>query len=141
MPVTPSYPGVYIEELSSGTRTVVGVPSSIAAFVGYTPRGRDNRAVRVQSFADYERAFGGLDTRSEVGYAVEQFFLNCGTEAYVVRVPKSDAVAGVVRLQDGTGAGAKPALQVTANSRGAWANDVVVEVDHGVPAATRGRSP
>jgi phage tail sheath protein FI len=134
MPVTPSYPGVYIEELSSGTRTVVGVPSSIAAFVGYTPRGRDNRAVRVQSFADYERAFGGLDTRSEVGYAVEQFFLNSGTEAYVVRVPKSDAVAGVVRLQDGTGAGAKPALQVTANSRGAWANDVVVEVDHGVPA-------
>lgn len=133
MPITPSYPGVYIEELSSGTRTVVGVPSSIAAFVGYTPRGRDNRAVRVQSSADYERAFGGLDVRSEVGYAVQQFFLNGGSEAFVVRVPMSDAVTAEVRLQDGTAAGAKVALRVVADSRGAWANDVVVDIDHAVP--------
>ena len=51
MPITPTYPGVYIEEVSSGVRTITGVATSIAAFVGYTARGLDNRATRIFSFA------------------------------------------------------------------------------------------
>ena len=39
MPVTPTYPGVYIEELPSSVHTIVGVPTSVAAFVGYAARG------------------------------------------------------------------------------------------------------
>ena len=61
MPVTPTYPGVYIEEIPSGVRTISGVSTSITAFVGYTSRGLDNRATRIFSFADFEREFGGLD--------------------------------------------------------------------------------
>ena len=34
MPVTVNYPGVYIEELPSSVRTIVGVPTSVTAFVG-----------------------------------------------------------------------------------------------------------
>lgn len=59
MPVQPTYPGVYIEELPSGVRTITGVATSITAFVGYTARGLDHRASRILSFADFERAFGG----------------------------------------------------------------------------------
>ena len=130
MPIAPTYPGVYIEELPSAVRTIVAVPSSIAAFVGYTARGLDQRPTRIQSFADFERGFGGLDRDSELSYAVQQFFLNGGGDAYVVRVPKSNSVAAKITLKDGDAAGAQPSLEVTALSRGAWANLVALDVDH-----------
>lgn len=134
MAVQVSYPGVYIEELPSGVRPISGVPTAIAAFIGYTSRGRDNHATRIDSFGDFERAFGGLAADSLLSYSVRHFYDNGGGAAYVVRVPKSDSVAAAVELldaADGTGA---TALTVTALSRGAWANDVVVDVDHAVPA-------
>ena len=53
MPVTPTYPGVYIEEVPSGVRTITGVATSITAFVGRTLRGPINKPVRLQSFGDY----------------------------------------------------------------------------------------
>ena len=60
MPVAPTYPGVYIEEIPSGVRTITGVATSITAFIGRTLRGPVNDPVRVQSFAEFERRFGGL---------------------------------------------------------------------------------
>jgi Bacteriophage tail sheath protein len=133
MPIAPTYPGVYIEELPSGVRTIAGVATSITAFVGYTGRGLDHRPTRLLSFADYERAFGGLASDSLVGYAVAQYFNNGGRQAWVVRVPKPDGVAASVQLRDGTGGAAAVALELTALSRGGWANDVLVDVDHDVP--------
>lgn len=59
MPTTPTYPGVYIEEIPSGVRTIVGVATSIAAFVDFFPRGLLDEAVHLFSFADFEREFGG----------------------------------------------------------------------------------
>jgi len=40
MPITPTYPGVYIEEIPSGVRTIIGVATSITAFVGAAHAGR-----------------------------------------------------------------------------------------------------
>lgn len=136
MPTSPTYPGVYIEEIPSGVRTITGVATSITAFVGYTSRGLDNRATHLFSFADFERSFGGLASDSELSYAVQHFFANGGTEAYVVRVPKFDSVAAGITLLDGVGGGAKQALKVTALSKGDWANNVIIDVDYnGLPAA------
>ncbi len=137
MPVSPTYPGVYIEELQSGVRPVIGVATSITAFVGYAPLGPENRAVRLANFGDYERRFGGIDRESEMSFAVQQFFRNGGSDALVVRVPKSDAVAATINLMDGIGPPApKVALVLKASSTGAWGNNIVVDVDlDGVPAA------
>lgn len=60
MPSTLTYPGVYIEEIPSGVRTITGVATSITAFVGRALRGPVNEAVVINSFGDYERVFGGL---------------------------------------------------------------------------------
>ena len=87
MPTPLTYPGVYIEELPSGVRTITGVATSITAFIGSAPRGPTDEPVRVQSFAEFERAFGGLWAESTLGYAVAQFFLNGGGDALIVRVP------------------------------------------------------
>ena len=73
-------------------------PTSIAVFVGYThPYKTLEFGIPVQlfSFADYERHFGGLYTSGvfdhTVAHSVNQFFLNGGTNAYVVGL-KSEAV-------------------------------------------------
>ncbi|HYP27201.1 MAG TPA: phage tail sheath family protein, partial [Blastocatellia bacterium] len=86
MPVTPTYPGVYIEEIPSGVRTITGVATSITAFVGRAVRGPVNEPVTVTSFGDYERAFGGLSLDSTMSYAVRDFFLNGGAQAIIVRL-------------------------------------------------------
>src|ERR1051326_2261835 len=91
MPAALSYPGVYIEEIPSGVRTITGVATSIGAFVDFFAQGPMNEATRILSFADFERQFGGLDNRSEASYAIQQFFLNGGSEAYVVRTTSTTA--------------------------------------------------
>jgi phage tail sheath protein FI len=93
-----TYPGVYIQELSSGVHTITGVATSIAAFVGWAPQGPTTEAVLVQSFSDYQRQFGGLDARSYLGYAVNQFFANGGQQAYIVRLAWTDAAVAKVTV-------------------------------------------
>jgi phage tail sheath protein FI len=131
MPVTVSYPGVYIEEIPSGVRTIVGVATSIGAFVDFFARGPMNEAVRILSFADFERQFGGLDTRSEASYAIQQFFLNGGSEAYVVRTTSATganaAAAAAIGLADSVGGSA--VLTATAKSAGVWGNGIRLEAD------------
>ena len=41
MPVRPTYPGVYVEEIPSGVRPVASVATSTAAFVGAFRKGLD----------------------------------------------------------------------------------------------------
>ncbi|MFZ4506487.1 MAG: phage tail sheath family protein [Fimbriimonas sp.] len=86
MPITPTYPGVYIEEISSGVRPITGVATSITAFVGRALRGPVNEAVTINSFGDFERTFGGLWTESTLGYSVRDFFNNGGGQAIIVRL-------------------------------------------------------
>jgi len=79
--------------VSSGVRTVTGVATSITAFVGRTLRGPVNDPVRVQSFGEFERRFGGLWRDSTLSYSLQQFFQNGGTDALVVRVHNGAAAA------------------------------------------------
>jgi phage tail sheath protein FI len=126
MPVTLSYPGVYVEEIPSGVRSITGVATSITAFVGYTTSGPVNQPVEIFNFGDFQRNFGGLQLGSELGYAVQQFFQNGGSDAFVVRVAAGAAQA---TLSLG-GIGGHTVLSVAAASVGAWGNSVLVEVDY-----------
>ena len=114
MPVQVSYPGVYIEEVPSSVRTIAGVSTSIGAFVGWARKGPTSRAVRCLSFSDFERAFGGLDGASYLGYAVSHFFANGGSQCYVVRLAGADAALAEATI-DG--------LKVQATGPGLWAED------------------
>ncbi len=114
MPQQLTYPGVYIEEIPSGVRTITGVATSIAAFVGWAKKGPTDKAQRILSWQDYERQFGGLDIRSPLGYAVYSFFANGGRDAYVIRLVDDTAVAAHQAI-DGK-------LTLTAMSPGEWGN-------------------
>ncbi|MFF2545552.1 phage tail sheath family protein [Kitasatospora sp. NPDC058063] len=134
MPTTPTYPGVYIEELPSGVRTITAVSTSVTAFVGATRRGPLNQPVTITSFADFERRFGGLASQSPVSYAVQQFFLNGGSVGVVVRVAAAGtgAAAGVT-LNSTQSSTATPALEVTAVEPGLWGGGLRVAVDYRTP--------
>ncbi len=125
MPTTPTYPGVYIEEIPSGVRTITGVSTSITAFVGYAPSGPLDVAVRVLSQGDYDRIFGGLHRDSAMSYAVQHFFANGGTNALIVRTATGAAPASVV-LENAAG----PVLTVRAADAGGWGNNVAIEIDY-----------
>jgi phage tail sheath protein FI len=118
MPVSPTYPGIYIEEMPSSTHTITAAPTNIAVFVGYShpfktqhlvfnPDTRKvdklesqfGEAVQLFSFTDYQRNFGGFFSNplfspdptqpinnyfGDLALAVYQFFLNGGTQCYVV---------------------------------------------------------
>jgi uncharacterized protein len=132
MSSTYTYPGVYIQEVPSPVHSIAGVATSIAAFVGYTARGIDNRAQAIFSFADYQRLYGGLASNSEVSYGVQQFYLNGGGQAYVVRTPMHYNSGATVYATAGFGPGAKagPGLVFSALSSGQWANgQILLDVD------------
>ncbi|GAA2166628.1 hypothetical protein FHX52_3996 [Humibacillus xanthopallidus] len=121
MTITPTYPGVYITEVPSGSRTVTGVATAITAFIGTAPRGPVDDPVPISSFSEFERRFGGLSRASGMGYAVRDFYLNGGGPALVVRVAHTDAATA--RLAVG-------GLQLEATGPGAWADVLQVEVTH-----------
>jgi hypothetical protein len=86
MPVPLNSPGVYIEEVPSGVRTITGVATSITAFIGRALRGPTNKATTINSYGDFERIFGGLWVESSLGYTVRDFYLNGGSQAVITRL-------------------------------------------------------
>jgi uncharacterized protein len=121
MALTPSYPGVYIEEVPSGVRTINGVATSIAAFIGRTLRGPTDAPGSLNSFADFERLYGALWAQSTLGYAVDQFFLNGGSQALIVRVHNGATAAKAVVPAGG--------VSLIAATAGAWGNSLRARVD------------
>src|SRR6476619_6893765 len=101
MPVAPTYPGVYIEEIPSGVRTITGVATSITAFLGRTPRGPANSAEVITSFGDFERRFGGLAADYPLTYAVRDFYQNGGSTAVIVRLFSPDDGTGAAEINLG----------------------------------------
>ena len=86
MPAAFRPPGVYVEEIPVGARTITGVATSITAFVGRALRGPVEQAVTINGFGDFEANFGGLWNDSALGFAVRDFFLNGGRQAVIVRL-------------------------------------------------------
>src|SRR5215203_4563180 len=86
MPTTLTYPGVYVEEIPSGVRTITGVATSVTAFVGRTRRGPTNEPITINNFGDFERIYGGLWEESSLGFAVRDFYRNGGSQAIIVRL-------------------------------------------------------
>jgi hypothetical protein len=134
MPVL-TYPGVYIEEVPSGVRTITGVATSIALFIGWAARGPTDRAVRLASFADFVRVYGsgdptGLDSRALLGYAVRHFYSNGGADAYVLRIADDDAVTATSAIGD---------LAISASSPGGWSDAYQVRLTPRADDATRFR--
>jgi hypothetical protein len=127
MPIVPTYPGIYIEEILSSAHTITAAPTSIAVFVGYTHPFKTQqfatsdapftKPVRLFGFSDFEREFGGFfsirafDSSKDFGsvaLSVYQFFLNGGAECYVVGLrPQAASPPGPIQASNVTVGGVK----------------------------------
>ncbi len=133
MPIQTTYPGVYIQELSSGVHTITGVSTSITAFVGRALRGPTDDSVTINSFADFERRFGGLGDDYPMSYAVRDFYLNGGTQAIIVRLFKASDT------DDGTAHLTADDLKLVASSPGKWGENLRVTIDTAVAPEVKTR--
>ena len=128
MPTAPTFPGVYIEEIPSGVRTITGVATAITAFIGRATRGATDKPVTITSFGDYERLFGGLAPDSMMSYAVRDFYLNGGSQALIVRVTRNADRAQISLPTHPLGT-TDPLILEAANA-GSWANVLEAGVDY-----------
>ena len=129
-------PGVYVEEVEGGAKSIEGVATSTAAFLGETERGPVSPRL-VTNFSDFKRWYGSSPDSSNLDIAVDGFFKNGGNRCYVTRVSPDDprdVVSAAVEDEDGD-----PVMDVAAIGPGDWANSVAVIVTDS-PMYTEGQN-
>lgn len=133
-------PGVYVEEFDSGPTPMQGVGTSVAGFVGVTERGPISGApVLVTGPADFKRKFGGYLHESEFGdyrflaHAVNHFFINGGSKAFVMRVSPSDAVIAKSQCAEGK----EGVIDLQARNPGTWGNSLIVTFKDAIGSKTQ----
>jgi uncharacterized protein len=119
------HPGVYVEEVPGGARSIEGASTSTAIFIGETERGPDT-PTRIKSRSEYERYFGGYmrhtaqtPKANELTYAIDAFYKNGGRDAYILRAVSGTSPAAATRTI-GTVTDC-----LVATSKGTWGNNVV----------------
>ncbi len=117
------HPGVYVQEIPSGARTIEGAPTGNAIFVGETERGPIG-PTKIIGRSDYERLFGGYMRARDGGldptpvlmkYALEGFFANGGNQAFVLRAMDE---------WDTPAVHASRASMIEGSSPGIWGNEI-----------------
>ncbi len=138
MPSALTYPGVYIEEVSSGVRTITGVATSITAFIGRALRGPVNEPTTINNYGDFERQFGGLAIDYPLSYAVRDFYLNGGSQAIIVRLYKSQNSTNDT-ADSGKASFTIDGLKIFVKSQGTWGNKLSASIDVEVSDEVRTR--
>ncbi len=132
----PTYlsPGVYVEEVDSGSRPIEGVGTAVAAFVGLASAGPFNAPTLVTNWSQFTNTFGEFVEGSYLAHAVYGYFLNGGGACYVVRIGTDVAAsapparAELAAAGTAPGASASGAFRVEALVEGSAGNDISVEV-------------
>jgi phage tail sheath protein FI len=114
MPVTPTYPGVYVQEVPSGVRTIVGVSTSIGMFIGTAKKGPMFKPVRCVNYSAFVNAFSDDTAAGSLATYVKLFFLNGGTDCYVMRIANGPTQS-IVTLKNEANV---PVLDLTAKDPG-----------------------
>ncbi|MDV9196824.1 phage tail sheath family protein, partial [Streptomyces sp. Wh19] len=130
----PSYlsPGVYVEEIESGSRPIEGVGTSVAAFVGFARKGPFDEPTLITNWSQFAGTFGDFVDGTYLASAVYGFFANGGGVCYVVRI--DDGTEPQVEGDDERSAGQLPAGSETqigpyaVKPRPGAAGEITVEV-------------
>lgn len=137
-------PGVYVEEVSGGSKPIEGVATAVAGFIGFAEKGPFNTPTLVTNWMQYRNTFGDFIEGSYLAHSVYGYFNNGGGVAYVVRLGADGN--GSVQAQppqrlipSKTTGGALGSLQVAALT-GAPAG-VVVEIGSAIAPETPATPP
>lgn len=116
-----------MEEYDNSPRSIEGVGTSTAGFIGFAEKGSTQGApLLVTNFKSFTRQFGGFlseFTHGEYRYlanCVEQYFINGGTKCYVSRVVPSDAKKASVKAG---------IFSAEAANEGKWGNRIQISMN------------
>jgi hypothetical protein len=125
-------PGVYVEEVDSGSRPIEGVGTAVAAFVGQAASGPFNTPTLVSNWTQYSSTFGDFMEGSYLGHAVYGYMMNGGGNAYIVRVGGNGSAPMPTARAELTSGGPDKAIpyRIEALAAGSAGNDLTVEVTH-----------
>lgn len=133
-------PGVYVEEFDSGPTPMQGVGTSTGGFIGVAEKGPSIGApVFVTGPADFTRKFGGYLHGTEFGdyrflaHAVNHFFANGGSKAFVMRVVPPDATIAKAKCLEGK----EGTIEISARNEGSWGNSVIVSFESSSSSKTQ----
>ena len=118
-------PGVYVQDVVSGSQSISQASSSVGVLIGVTRSGVVGVAQKIGSWTEFIAKYAnGLDTpfleNSYLPYAVHGFFTNGGKELYIGSVKKNAVKA--------TKTGTTNAITVTASTEGVWGNEIKVSL-------------
>ena len=130
--IQPTYPGVYVEEVSSGVRPITAASTSTAAFIGQAQKGPIGEPVKIYNFTEFQDQYGDFLSGAYLAHAVLQFFNNGGGSCYIVRVAEGEATADITLTDRHTTVLSRlPSLTIAANSPGAWGNGLIIAIANG----------
>jgi phage tail sheath protein FI len=126
----PNYlsPGVYVEEVPSGSRPIEGVGTAVAAFVGLAGDGPFNEPRLVTNWAQFTSTYGEFMPGSYLAHAVYAYFLNGGGACYIVRVGADGATPRARAELPSAADKEKPAFRIAARDPGPAGNNISVDV-------------
>src|SRR5690606_6773417 len=128
--VTPTYPGVYVEEVSGGARPISAASTSTAAFIGEAEKGPIGQAIKIYNFTEFKNLYGTYLNSSYLAHSVFQYFNNGGSKCYVVRVTGDNTQTASIDLFDRAVA-AQQSMRISAKNAGVWGNDLGVVISNG----------
>src|SRR4051812_4599525 len=140
-------PGVYVEEVDSGSRPIEGAGTAVAAFVGLAAAGPLHTPTLVSNWTQFTTTFGDFTPGSYLAHSVYGYFANGGANAYIVRIGAdgaagangnghAKAVDGAVPALGELSSGStdkEPPYRVVAAEPGPAGNDISVEITHPEP--------
>lgn len=122
-------PGVYVEEVESGSRPIEGVGTAVAAFVGLAADGPFNEPTLVTNWSQFTQTFGDFIPGSYLAHSVYGYFVNGGGSCYIVRIGQTNGSTQPAMGELPSGGDATiGAFRVSALEEGAAGNDLTVEI-------------
>jgi phage tail sheath protein FI len=118
-----------VEEVSSGVRPIAAASTSTPAFVGLAEMGPSDRAMRITSWTEFQRYYGSFINDGYLAHSVLQFFNNGGSQCYILRITRADAVVASVSMQNR--AAVASSIRFSAKSSGAWGNYLYLQIENG----------
>ena len=118
-------PGVYVQDVVSGSQSITQASSSVGVLIGVTRSGVIGVAQKIGSWTEFISKYAnGLDTpfleNSYLPYAVHGFFTNGGKELYIGSIKKGAKKATKTSTSNG--------IVATASTEGVWGNEIKISI-------------
>ncbi|WP_372371227.1 phage tail sheath family protein [Candidatus Uabimicrobium sp. HlEnr_7] len=120
-------PGIYMKEVSSGSKPILSASTSTGAFIGIAEKGPTNKPMLITNWTQFVTTFGNFIPGGRLAYGVYSFFQEGGGSCFVIRVGADNAKEASKTVSAGEGEAAS-SMKIAANSTGEWGNRVTVRI-------------